>query len=154
MTYDSTEDTLAHVQAVEDVLEMFQYELADRAACHDDSKFEEPEKSLFDEWSPKLSQMEYGSDEYMAALKALGPALDHHYRANRHHPEYFPNGITDMNLFDILEMMADWMAAGERVKDGDFAKSLRINIKRFKIPRDIGLIIANTAKDLDWIDER
>ena len=30
----------------------------------------------------------YGSDEYKACLTEMKPALDHHYAANRHHPEH------------------------------------------------------------------
>ena len=101
-----------------------------------------------------LPKLEYGSEEYRRALNMMGPALKHHYQHNRHHPEHFPNGIPDMNLFDILEMLADWKAAGDRVKDDDFQKSLRINIKRFKISRELALIFANTAKDLGWIEQR
>ncbi len=150
--YDSTQDTLEHMRHVREHLAEFISLLEDRAVSHDNSKLVEPEKSLFDEWSPKLSEMEYGSDEYMDALKHLGPALDHHYRVNSHHPEHFTDGITDMNLFDILEMLADWKAAGERVKEGSMDHSLNINRKRFKIPWAIMLIIDNTARDMGWMD--
>lgn len=152
--YDSREDTLAHIECVQNILNDFAAEVYSRAWHHDESKLSEPEKSLFDEWSPKLSEMEYGSDEYMDALDSLGPALEHHYRENRHHPEHFLDGVIDMNLFDLLEMLADWKAASERVSDGSVEKSLAINFKRFSIPPYIAQVLANTAADLGWVERR
>ena len=46
------------------------------------------------------------------------PAIDHHYANNRHHPEHWPNGINDMTLMDLIEMLADWKAATARNKNG------------------------------------
>lgn len=146
-----TRDTREHIQTVRNILESFSYEFVNRGWNHDASKLEEPEISLFAEWSQKLSQMEYGSDEYKEALENMGPALQHHYEHNRHHPEHFPRGIMDMNLFDILEMLADWKAAGERVKEGSMNESLAHNITRFNIPFHLAITLSNTAADLGWI---
>jgi hypothetical protein len=34
---------------------------------------------------------------------------------NSHHPEHYGNrGISGMDLFDVVEMMCDWMAAARR----------------------------------------
>jgi hypothetical protein len=88
MSYDSTQDTLDHIARVEGYLSLCADYLRIRAAKHDASKLQEPEKSLYDEWTPKLRDMTYGSDEYKAALKEMGPALQHHYANNRHHPDF------------------------------------------------------------------
>jgi hypothetical protein len=88
-------------------------ELSKRAVNHDKSKLESPEKEIFEEYTPKLKGTTYGSEEYKEFLKEMKPALDHHYANNRHHPEHFKNGVNDMNLFDLLEMAADWLAAGK-----------------------------------------
>ena len=79
-------------------------------------------------------------------LKAMQPALDHHYGGNSHHPEYYENGISDMSLFDLAEMLMDWKAAVERHNDGDILKSLEINIKRFNISPDLAKILSKTIK--------
>ena len=152
--YDSTEDTERHIGLVQNNLDMFIVRLKMRARVHDASKLEEPEKSLFDEWTPKLSAMEYGSAEYKEALASMGPALEHHYHENKHHPEHWMQGIVDMNLLDIMEMLADWKAAQERVKDGSMEHSLKVNFKRFKISSDVAQVIANTAADMGWIEHR
>lgn len=147
-------DTEQHIKRVQHYIDIIIARLEERAREHDASKLEEPEKSLFERISPQLSELEYGSDEYMAKLEELQVAIDHHYRANRHHPEHFPDGVLDMSLIDLIEMMADWKAAGERVKDGSFEKSLAFNVKRFRIPRGLALVLANTAEDMGWIEKR
>jgi hypothetical protein len=80
-----------------------------------------------------LATLEYGSDEYQQCLNELKPALEHHYATYRHHPEHFPNGVNDMNLIDLCEVIADWKAASERHNDGNLIKSIEINAKRFHI---------------------
>lgn len=87
--YDSTQDTLKHIQQVQGLLSFIQAEIEQRALVHDVSKLNSPEKELFDEFTPKLAALTYGSDEYKECLKQMGPALQHHYQHNSHHPEYY-----------------------------------------------------------------
>src|SRR5690606_13389318 len=77
--YDSRADTLAHIERVQHYLGYFIGELAFRGSIHDQSRLEHPEKSAFDIATPRLRDLEYGSDAYKAALADLQPALDHHY---------------------------------------------------------------------------
>lgn len=150
---ETTKETHKHINRVRELMNDIIQLLSNRAFTHDASKLREPELSLFAQWSPLLSSMEYGSDEYKEALTNMGPTLKHHYEHNRHHPEHFENGITEMNLIDIVEMLADWKAAQERVKDGDMRKSMLINIKRFNIPNGLSIVLMNTARDLGWIED-
>lgn len=124
-----------------------------RGAHHDSSKLEQPELDLFAEWGPKLGQMEYGSDDYKAALEEMGVALKHHYEHNSHHPEHFENGVDGMTLIDLVEMVCDWKASTLRVKDGDFLGSLETNRKRFNLSPQLVRIIANTADFFEPSDE-
>jgi hypothetical protein len=112
-------------------------------------KLDSPEVELFAENTEKLANLEYNSPEYKESLAALKPALDHHYANCRHHPEHFPHGINDMNLIDIVEMIADWKAASERQKDGNLIKSIKINAERFDMSDQLRDILLNTAKLLD-----
>lgn len=148
--YDSTNDTLEHIAKVEGYLSLCADLLRMRAAVHDVSKLEAPEKQIFDEVSPKLKALTYGSDEYKAALVEMGEALTHHYQANSHHPEHYPNGIDGMSLLDLIEMLCDWKAASERHADGNFVKSLDINRTRFKISDQLMQIFINTAREIGW----
>ena len=145
--YDSREDTRKHIAQVREFIWELTDSLFDRAASHDRSKMEEPEKTTFDEYTPKLKNSTYGSDEYKIYLKEMQTALAHHYKENRHHPEHFENGIKDMTLIDLCEMIADWKAATLRHDDGDIFKSIEINQKRFGYSDELKQILINTVKD-------
>jgi hypothetical protein len=150
--YDSTIDTQEHQYAVQAQLLRVVDGLKERARVHDKSKLEPPEKEVFDRVTPQLAGLTYGSDEYKAALADMGPALDHHYAHNSHHPEHFSEGITGMSLLDLIEMLCDWKAAGERHDDGgDINRSLSLNRGRFGISPQLGDILANTIREL-WPD--
>lgn len=141
--YDSTADTLWHIKRVGEMLGESAIALIERASVHDWSKLVNPEKELFDEFTPKLKESTYGSKEYKENLKGLGPALEHHYTMNSHHPEHRPGGVNDMDLFDLIEMVVDWKAATERHANGDFLKSLEINRVRFGLSDQLYMIIKN-----------
>jgi len=148
--FDSTVDTLKHIKRVKQLLTEAAAELIKRANCHDDSKLVAPEKELFDKLTPMLAKLTYGSDEYKASLAELKPALDHHYENNTHHPEHYKNGIDGMDMFDIIEMLLDWKAAGERHTDGNIYDSIKKNKERFKMSDQLVNIYENTAKNLGW----
>jgi len=99
---DQRPKTLEHISEVRNQLNLVINELHDRARDHDASKLEEPEKSIFDEYTPKLKNTTYGSTEYKQYLKEMKKALDHHYAYNRHHPEHFATLKKDTNIFSKL----------------------------------------------------
>ena len=149
---DSRPDTVAHIERVRHLCNEAAGNLVHRGLIHDQSKLDEPEKSAFDRLKAlSLSGMAYGSEEYRACLRAEKPAIQHHYKANRHHPEFYANGVEGMSLFDVLEMLMDWKAATERMKDGgDIRRSLEINTERFKLSPQLRSILANTIKEMGW----
>ncbi len=146
--YDSERDTMEHIRQVEQNIEAVRRQLLIRARKHDLSKLEPPEKAAFDEFTPKIRSLTYGSPEYEAARAGMREALTHHYAHNRHHPEHFPNGIRGMNLVDLVEMFCDWVAAVSRHDDGNIFKSIEINQKRFGYGDEVAEILSNTAKDV------
>ena len=148
--YDSTADTLKHIKRVNELLLFASMELMIRAQRHDDSKLGENEKPYFDEETPKLKNLTYGSEEYKESLKRLEVALKHHYANNSHHPEHYENGVDGMNLFDVIEMFFDWKAATERNKDGNIYKSIEFNKTRFKMSDQLAAIFINTADHLQY----
>lgn len=148
MSYDSTHDTNNHILRVAYHAEGVANIIRRRCMNHDASKLESPEKEIFDEFTPKLKDSTYGSDEYKGFLAAMKPALDHHYQENRHHPEHFENGVDGMTLIDLVEMLCDWKAASERHADGDIFKSIDINRKRFNLSDQMYSVLMNTAKEL------
>lgn len=148
--YDSTADTLLHIKRVAELLTNAAAELIKRANRHDNSKLVAPEKSYFDEYTPRLAGLTYGSDEYRACVALLQPALDHHYANNSHHPEHYKNGVNDMDLFDVVEMFFDWKAASERHNNGNINKSIAVNRDRFAISDQLARIFENTALRLGY----
>lgn len=150
MSYDSTADTREHINKVQVRIDEVHAALDARAALHDRSKLVEPEKSGYDQLTTVLSEIVYGSDAYRAALAAAKPTIDHHYAANSHHPEHYPNGIAGMSLLDLVEMLCDWKAASERTKQGGIAASLTHNKVRFGIDDQLAAILENTVRELGW----
>lgn len=147
MSYDSTADTLLHIRRVQHLLTLAAQVLLQRGLVHDASKLVDPEKATFDEFTPKLKDLVYGSPEYKACTDAMDPAIQHHYAANSHHPQFYENGVDGMDLFDLLEMLLDWKAAGERHADGgDIFRSIEINRERFKLSDQTVALLRNTAE--------
>lgn len=146
---DSRVDTYRHIATVQACLHRVIADLMHRQEVHDASKLSSPEVEVFDEFTPKLAHSTYGSEEYKGFLAAMKPALDHHYANNRHHPEYFPDGIRGMSLLDIVEMLCDWKAATLRHNDGDIRRSIEINQKRFGYSDELKQIMLNTLSVLE-----
>lgn len=141
-------ETKKHIKNVNFYIRHFCKELLKRGMKHDASKLHSPELEIFTEFTPKLKDSTYGSEEYKGFLKSMKVALKHHYDVNRHHPEHFHNGINDMNLIDLVEMLCDWKSATLRHNNGDLLTSIEINQKRFGYDDGIKQLLINTAKDM------
>jgi Rad3-related DNA helicase len=187
-------ETWKHINLVMQLLASAQIELMRRQFTHDRSKLATPEVSTFTEYTPKLTESTYGSDEYKQFLQGMKPALDHHYSKNRHHPEFHAKGnskkvsemlaqidklerlmgsndeldevlkeqikflenevkastsrVSNMNLFDLLEMLIDWYAATKRHNNGDIYRSVEVNRDRFDMSDQLVQIFLNT---IPWI---
>lgn len=139
-------ETWKHINLVMQLLASMQVELMKRAFTHDRSKLLPPEVSVFTEQTSRLKASTYGSEEYKQRLAEMKPALDHHYAHNRHHPEFFKNGVNDMNLIDLLEMFIDWYAATKRHTDGNIHRSIEINQQRFNLSEQLTQILKNSVQ--------
>ena len=140
--------TMRHIEKVRNYINRVISNLLGRAEKHDQSKLESPEVELFTEYTPKLAACTFGSEEYNRFKKEMGVALEHHYARNAHHPEHHKNGINDMTLLDLVEMLVDWKAASERHNDGNILKSIEHNGQRFEMSPQLIRIFENTAKEL------
>lgn len=114
--------------------------LKEQGRGHDLSKTISPEKEVFDKPRAK-----FNSDQYYEFIKENKGIVEHHYARNPHHPEHWPNGIEDMDLVTLAEMLCDWKAASEQDKTG-ILESLRINKKRYDIPHSIVQLLENTVR--------
>ena len=169
--YDSRPETRAHISRVNQLIGRGMGEMDVRGIRHDRTKLTYPEVSAFDRGTPALKGLTYGSDEYKAAFATYGmkEAIEHHYQHNDHHPEYFAyprdehgqvtgpknkgelldgTAVSRMDLFQVLEMVCDWVAACERHADCDHARSVAVNTERFGLSPQLADIISNTIEKL------
>lgn len=174
--YDCTQEVNEHIALVQKWMEDFRYILAGRAKVHDQSKLRSPEKEMFDEFTWKLKNTKFGSDEYNQQLVNMGAALKHHYELNSHHPEHygymecngcferypkdyderctvcgysqmqFRGDVSKMTLYEVVEMVCDWMAAAEKK---DVPVDLDYLQKRFDISPQLRSIIENQFREID-----
>ena len=144
MTYDSTQDTLKHIDRVRLLLWNMTVLLDKRGIAHDASKLKSPEKEAFDAESDILHKLTYGSKEYEESVARLGPAQQHHFENNKHHPEHWPNGIEDMDLVDLIEMICDWKASSER--NAGSTLNMEYNFEKYKFSPQLAQIFQNTKE--------
>lgn len=147
---DVMRETVKHVRRVGNLMLDATRDLLRRAVNHDDSKFYADEYETFARETPGLRDLTYGSDEYKAALERMRPCLALHYERNPHHPEHHANGIADMTLLDLLEMLADWKAATERHADGDLRRSIEHNASRYGYGEELKGTLLKTAESMGW----
>ncbi len=148
---DVMRQTIDHTLRVGTLMLQCTEDLNRRAVVHDRSKFDPEEFESFAQETPGLRSLTYGSDEYKAALNRIRPAIDRHQKGNRHHPECHENGVADMNLIDLIEMLADWKAATERHADGDLKRSIEMNAERFGYGDEMVNLLWQTALYLGWL---
>jgi hypothetical protein len=149
---DADLETVKHVREVQTGLHKVVVDLLARSLVHDDSKMEEPERSTFLEETPKLRNLTYGSAEYTSALGQMREALAHHYARHRHHPEHYPDGLSGMNLIDLIEMLIDWSAASKRHANGSLKRSIEQNQQRFGYSDEMKGLLTRTAEYLGILD--
>lgn len=141
--YDCTNDVLLHIKRVSAHLSDMAIELLRRGQIHDNSKLGKKEKPYFDKYTPMLGAVPFGSEKYKEVLQEMRPALQHHYKHNSHHPEFYENGIEGMDLLDVMEMFCDWMGAIR--ENGNIFESINICAERFGISPQLKQILINTA---------
>jgi hypothetical protein len=142
-------ETIKHIQQVQSNLFKLVYLLLERGRLHDRSKLESPELEYFVKFTDRLKNLTYGSEEYKKNLEEISPALAHHFANNRHHPEHFPDGINNMNLIDVVEMLCDWKASASRQNNGNLRLTISMNAEKFKIEPQFLKVLENTLDLLD-----
>ena len=150
MTFDELEEFSRlhyHKYLVVKFLSPVIQDLIKRMAEHDDSKFDEDEFPGFVQAKEEFKLVQFGTEEYENLRQKFAKYIESHYKKNRHHPEFHPNGIEDMTLLDLLEMLIDWKAASLRNRDnGTIEKSIRISSEKYKLNPQLIKILENTAK--------
>ena len=132
-----------HISRVRRHISTFIQLLIRRAEKHDKSKLEEPELSWWKEMD-KEPRYPYGSEEYKQKIKRWDKVFKHHYKYNRHHPEHYEYGVSEMTLVDIVEMMCDWLGYKDTITISEALKVCDEQMRRYNIPDGIRQIIFNT----------
>lgn len=132
-----------HISRVRRHINTFIQLLIRRAEKHDKSKLEEPELSWWKEMD-KEPRYPYGSKEYEQKLKRWNKVFKHHYQYNRHHPEHYEYGVSEMTLIDIVEMMCDWLGYKDTTTVTEALKVCDEQMARYDISEELRQIIFNT----------
>ena len=140
---DTEEYIKGHISRVRKHINTFVQLLLKRAINHDKSKLEEPEISWWKEMD-KEPRYPYGSEEYKQKIKRWDKVFKHHYKYNRHHPEHYDYGVSEMTLVDIVEMMCDWLGYKDTITISEALKVCDEQMKRYNISDDVRQIIFNT----------
>ena len=143
MSFES--DTMEHKTRVSIILTKIAKDMISRGKIHDNSKFKSPERDIYEMNHDKLSQARFGTEEYKKIQDEMSIAVNHHYQVNDHHPEHFQNGIVDMNLIQIQEMLADILAVS-MTKGTDVIKFLPDFMREKDIPENYYTILRNTLE--------
>jgi hypothetical protein len=78
----------------------------------------------------------------------LKGALTHPFKNDQHHPEFFENGVDDMTLIDLIEMLCDWKTSTLRHSDGNIWSNIEHNAKRFNLTPQFFKVLQNTVPPL------
>lgn len=105
------------------------FALIRRGLTHDLSKYSTQEAVSFKAWTLAIRGLSYDTTEYQQVSASFAGDNALHYSVNRHHPEYWPDGLIDMSPLDRLEMLCDWSA---KSRGGlGIIKSVEYNASRF-----------------------
>lgn len=124
-------------------------ELQHRANVHDFSKYLDDESIGFIKAVP-YTKIKWGSNDIPDDIaESLKDSLAIHHARNDHHPEHFQNGIEDMDLIQLLELVCDWRAAMIRHENFDIEETICVGQARFKFCNTIARILENTLERID-----
>lgn len=137
---------LRHQVLVRTYLLRLAHRLEERALTHDLSKFQLDEFAGFVKINQIARERPLDSPEYKASTQAEAVRL--HWSRNSHHPEFYPGGISEMSLLDLVEMVIDWWAASETYNQTTLAESLPIQRERFKMTKEQYRLIQLIAEEI------
>jgi len=120
--------------------------LIKRGLTHDNSKFSKEEFEYVYKLSKNDKDIKFGSKEYYELVDSVQSAKIAHFTRNRHHINYHGR-VENMNLIDLIELLADWQGATKR-KNGNILESLEINSKKYDIKDDLKNSLLSTFHTL------
>lgn len=146
MGENTSEIISKHQAGVQLKLERLILELNKRCRTHDNSKLQEPEYSLWKKMDEE-QRCPYGTKEYFDKIERNKKVFDLHYKNNNHHPEHYENGILDMDLVDIMEMLCDWISYKDCISYSEAKETILNQAKRFGIDAQLIFLLLNTINN-------
>ena len=135
-----------HQRRVGRMLRVIAKELEHRQYMHDRSSYEAPERLIVARNKRLLFNRSVGkSTTLMKGATELLHAVSTHYKKNRHHPEHWSNGVWDMTLVDVIEMVCDWRSTGCNIED---------RLTKYHIDGPLADVIRSTNRMLEQHDKR
>lgn len=123
-------DQVKHIQLVQTYALNFTHELMQEAVEHDTTKWFKEEYDTFVNSRNSLNQSKDGKDmNYQKTL--LSDAVQHHYKHNKHHPEYWKDEPNSMPVIEVIIMFFDW-ASRTVAKGGQLDNFWSYNIQKLK----------------------
>lgn len=132
-----------HIARVRKHMNTFTQLLNKRAQTHDMSKLEEPELTWWKQMDLE-PRYPYDSEEYHAKVKRWKKVFDHHYKYNRHHPEHYDNGFSEMTLVDLVEMLCDWLGYKDVMTVSEAVNVCDQQMDRYGFSEDLRQVMLNT----------
>ena len=142
-------DTRKHQQLVAERMVACAKHVLDRGMVHDASKLTEEERPYYEGpvWRLDHEGVEYGSSEYKELTALMGKGWQHHKLVNDHHPEFFLS-IQSMDLFSLLEMLCDWIAASKR-KGNSASKAMEFMTADYRVDPQLEAVLLNTLAQIE-----
>lgn len=137
-------DTHEHKMRVQIIMGQVSRDIMTRGRTHDNSKLKSPEKEAYQEIHEKLKSVRIGTPQYNDLVRG-NVATGLHYKNNDHHTQHFEYGIFDMNLMQITEMLADWVATSE-AKRTNVIELLPTLMEQNGIPENYYMVLKNTLE--------
>lgn len=129
---------LRHIKLVQEACELLGMRLIDegegrlgrdliaKSMLHDNSKFYGIEWEMIS--TPDINEEDKEKKKELEDKRLA--AIIQHQSVNDHHPEFYPNGVSDMNRLATAEMVCDWYA-----RSHEFGTNLRDWIKDSALER-------------------
>jgi hypothetical protein len=150
-------DTRKHQQIVAKLMTSCAKELVNRGNGHDESKLSpnEREVHVMPVWKLATHDIEYGTPEHKEIIMEMGKGWKHHSTHNDHHPVFYLTGKSDieedplskMNLFALIEMLCDWIAASKR-NNNDPELALNVLKSEFQLSEQLENILRITLTEI------
>lgn len=123
-------DQVQHVQILQKLVLQFVNDIMKESIEHDTSKWGDVEYTTFVNSRKDLNNSKNGTDaNYQKNLTS--EAIQHHYKNNKHHPEYWKDKENSMPVEEIIIMFFDW-ASRTIAKGGMLVDFWEYNISKLR----------------------